>query len=82
MADALARAGAHFGCEAGPAESGWEAALPVVTAWAPVGPSADALTPCLRIRRAWDERAWPSSTRGYSQLRSVIPQLLDIAESS
>lgn len=82
MGDALARAGAHFGCEAGPAASGWEAALPVVTAWAPVGPSADALPPCLRIRRAWNERAWPSSTRGYFQLRSMIPQLLTIPKAA
>ena len=82
VADALARAGAHFGCEAGPAEPGWEAGLPVVTSWAPVGPSADSLPPCLRIRRAWDECAWPRSTRGYFQLRSVIPQLLELADAA
>ncbi len=79
MADALARAGAHSGCEAGPAEPGWEDGLPVVAAWAPVGPSANALPPCLRVRREWDERAWPRSTRGYFQLRSAIPQLLELA---
>ena len=78
MADALARAGAHFGCETGDAEPG-EQNLPVVTAWAPIGPSADVLPPCIRLRREWDERAWPKSTRGYFQLRSAIPQLLELA---
>ena len=82
MADALARAGAHFGCEAGAAVSGWEEDLPVVAAWAPVGPSADALPPCRRVRRTWDEQAWPRSTRGYFQLRSVIPQLLEAASGA
>ena len=77
MADALARAGAHFGCETGDMETGWEEGLPVVAAWAPVGPSADALPPCIRVRREWDEIAWPKSTRGYFQIRSAIPQLLE-----
>lgn len=77
MADALARAAAHFGCPAGPVEAGWAGDQPVVTAWAPVGPSAAALPKgCRRVRRAWDEAAWPRSTRGYSRLRSVIPALL------
>ena len=77
MADALARAGEHFGCDAGEMHDGWAGDLPVVSAWAPLGPSAAALPPCTRIRRGWDERAWPRSTRGYFQLRSAIPQLLD-----
>lgn len=77
MADALARAEAYFQCPAGPAGIDWAQGLPVVTPWAPVGPSAAALPPgCLRVRRAWDEAAWPRSTRGYSRLRSVIPTLL------
>jgi deoxyribodipyrimidine photo-lyase len=77
MADALARAEAHFGCPAGDVGTDWGGGLPVVTAWAPVGPSAAALPQgCLRVRRAWDEAAWPSATRGYSRLRSVIPSLL------
>ena len=77
MADALTRAGAHFGCPAGPVEDEWAGCLPVVTAWAPVGPSASALPPgCLRVRRPWDEAAWPRSTRGYSRLRGAIPRLL------
>ncbi|QEE38640.1 MULTISPECIES: FAD-binding domain-containing protein [unclassified Methylobacterium] len=77
MADALQRSAAQFGCEAGPVEAGWSGDRPVVTAWAPVGPSADALPEdCIRVRRAWDETAWPRSTRGYSRLRSVIPAVL------
>ncbi|MFD1304070.1 FAD-binding domain-containing protein [Methylobacterium marchantiae] len=77
MADGLARAKAHFGCPAGHAHVGWADSLPAVTAWAPVGPSAMALPEgCLRVRRAWDEAAWPSATRGYSRMRKVTPQLI------
>ena len=46
LADALARAEAHFGCEAAKLAPGWnDGRLPIVTAWAPVGPSADAFPP-------------------------------------
>jgi deoxyribodipyrimidine photo-lyase len=77
MDDALSRAGVHFGCMAEPIREGWAGDLPVITAWAPVGPSAAALpTDCRRIRRAWDERAWPLSTRGFFRLRSAIPDLM------
>ncbi|WP_342151449.1 FAD-binding domain-containing protein [Methylorubrum sp. SB2] len=78
MADGLGRAAAHFGCEVAPSIGpDWTGGLPVVTAWAPVGPSADALPEgCLRVRRAWDEAAWPLSTRGFFKLRSGIPRLL------
>ncbi|WP_311274934.1 FAD-binding domain-containing protein [Methylobacterium sp. WCS2018Hpa-22] len=77
MAEVLARAAAHFGCPAGHADSGWADSLPVVTAWAPVGPSAMVLPQgCLRLRRAWDKAAWPLSNRGYSRLRKAIPQLI------
>ncbi|WP_375455271.1 FAD-binding domain-containing protein [uncultured Methylobacterium sp.] len=79
MADALARAEARFGCPAGPVCDGWARDLPVVTAWAPVGPSADALPAgCIRVRRAWDEAAWPLSTRGFFRLRSAIPRLMEV----
>ena len=82
MADGLGRAAAHFGCDARPASSGWSEDLPVVTAWAPVGPSADALpADCVRVRRAWDEEAWPLSTRGFFKLRSAIPRLLASADA-
>ena len=77
MADALTRAEHHFGCETTPATPGWADTLPIVTAYAPVGPSADALPPaCLRIRRPWDELAWPHGTRGYFQMRTAIPAIL------
>ena len=80
MADAMGRAAAHFGCPAGPAEPGWDAGLPVVAAWAPVGPSADALPPgTLRVRRRWDEAAWPRATRGYFQMKAAIPAILQAA---
>ena len=76
MADALDRAAAHFGCEATLAEDGWADGLPIVSAWAPVGPSADTLPPCLRIRRTWDSVAWPHATRGYFQTKAAIPRVL------
>ena len=76
MADALARAAAHFGCPVVPTEEGWADSLPVVAAWAPVGPSAEALPSCTRLRREWDELTWPHATRGYFQVRSRIPDIL------
>jgi deoxyribodipyrimidine photo-lyase len=77
MADGLARAAARYGCPARLVEDAWSGDLPVVTAWAPVGPSAEALPDgCIRVRRGWDEAAWPRSTRGYSRLRSAIPAVL------
>ena len=78
MADALARAAEHFGCPAGPAAEGWAEGLPVVAPWAPVGPSAAALSPgCRRVRRQWDDLVWPRATRGYFQVKAVIPRILD-----
>ncbi len=77
MTDALARAQQHFGCSADLAAPGWAGDLPTVTAWAPVGPSADALPPhCLRLRRPWDEQTWPHAKRGYFQVKSAIPSVL------
>ena len=75
MADALARAKVHFDADEGAPDD-----LPLVTAWAPVGPSAAALPPCQRIRRSWDERAWPRSTRGFFQLKEAIPKILADAQ--
>ena len=80
MADALARAGEHFGCPAGPAGpagDGWADGLPVAADWAPVGPSAEALPPCLRVRRTWDSLTWPKATRGYFQMKTAIPRILE-----
>ena len=77
MQDGLTRAAGWFGCDPVPAEPGWNAGLPIVTAWAPVGPSADALPPgCLRVRRQWDELTWPRATRGYFGMRNAIPGIL------
>ena len=77
MADALTRASAHFGCSADIAAPGWADGVPVMTAWAPVGPSADAMPAgILRVRRSWDEAAWPHATRGFFQLRSAIPKVV------
>lgn len=76
MEDALARAAARFGCSSGPVTDGWADDLPVVSAWAPVGPSADVLPPCLRIRRDWDSLSWPNATRGYFQVKRAIPDIL------
>ena len=76
MVDALERAGAHFDCATLPVQGDWAGGLPVVSAWAPVGPSAQELpSDCLRLRRAWDQAAWPSATRGFYKLKSAIPGL-------
>ncbi len=77
MDDALTRAGAHFACPAALAAPGWHGDLPVVAAWAPVGPSVPLLPAgCLRVRRPWDELTWPRATRGYYQVKSAIPAIL------
>jgi deoxyribodipyrimidine photo-lyase len=68
MEDALARAAAFFGCGAGAAEPG----LPLVTAWAPVGPSVAGLPPAMRVRRAWDAAVWPFCTAGYGKALKAV----------
>lgn len=77
MADALTRAGEHFGCPAVPVEHGWADGLPVVTPWAPMGPSALALPDCVRVRRDWDSLTWPQATKGFFQVKAAIPRVLD-----
>jgi len=79
MADALARAAAHFGCPTGLVEEGWAGDRPVVAPWAPVGPSAMALPSCVQVRREWDSLAWPRATRGFFQVKAAIPRLLESA---
>ena len=76
MADALDRAAAHFGCPAGLIGDGWNDGLPVVTAWAPVGPSASALPSAARVRRGWDDAVWPRATKGYFQVKAAIPGII------
>ena len=83
MADALERAAAHFDCPALPADSDWAGSLPIVSAWAPVGPSAEALpSGCLRLRRDWDEEAWPLATRGFFKLKTAIPELCSALDTT
>ena len=76
MADALERAAAHFDCPAAAAEAGWAGGLPVVTPWAPVGPSADMLPESIRLRRQWDDAVWPRATKGFFQVKAAIPRVL------
>ncbi|NEU14091.1 deoxyribodipyrimidine photolyase [Methylobacterium sp. BTF04] len=78
MSDGLDRAAAHFGCDARIVAPGWSGDRPVVTAWAPVGPSAETLpSECIRIRRRWDEATWRLSTRGFFKVKSAIPRLVE-----
>ncbi|SFK40387.1 FAD-binding domain-containing protein [Falsiroseomonas stagni] len=86
LADGLARASAHWGVPAVrvgvPELAGWAAShgLPVVTPWAPVGWTADALAgagvPMRRVRRDWDSACWPLATKGFFPFREGIPTLL------
>jgi deoxyribodipyrimidine photo-lyase len=59
----------------------------IITAWAPVGPVADALEAAaprlqaqgvrlVQLRRDYDSTAWPHATRSFFQLRERIPSLL------
>ncbi len=73
LADGLARAAAHFGCPIAEPAPG----LPVVTPWAPVGPSAEALPAASRVRRAWDDAVWPHSTKGFFKVKEAIPSVLE-----
>lgn len=85
--DGLARAAAHFRSVAealAPEQvASWAAShgLPVVTPWAPVGWTAEALdglgVKLCRIRRDWDEACWPLATKGFFPFRTRIPALID-----
>jgi deoxyribodipyrimidine photo-lyase len=95
--DAQQRAAAHYRCASSFAErldpeaiiaaARTAKAQVVVTAYAPVGPMADALAamePILaaegvrlvRIRRTWDETFWPHATKGFFPFKERIPTLL------
>ncbi len=76
MADALSRASAHFGCEAALVAPGWSADLPVVAAYAPVGPSASALPKVAGVCRDWDTETWPHSKNGFFKVKTAIPRIL------
>ncbi len=86
LGDGLARASARWGVPAPRLAladlPGWAAGhgLPVVTPWAPVGWTAQALAasgvPMRRLRRDWDEACWPLATKGFFPFRESIPTLL------
>ncbi|TAD91934.1 MAG: hypothetical protein EAZ99_00985 [Alphaproteobacteria bacterium] len=56
----------------------WAGPLPLVMLAPPVGPVAEAVgdLACHRLRRAWDDAAWPHATRGFFPFRERIPELL------
>ncbi len=94
LVDGLDRAGAHFG-QAGEllapdAVAAWAQGAgvsEVVTACAPLGPSAQALDDLervlgadsirlVRVRREWDTQCWPLATKGFFAFRQHIPKLV------
>lgn len=97
LADALVRAGAHWSQPAIPLRGlnaitlgDWarqQGLTRIVTAYAPVGPVAEALAEAapklardgvalVEIRRSFDETCWPHATRGFFALKERIPELL------
>lgn len=94
LADGLQRAGAHFGRPATrvrPSERHrWledHGIQQVVTAYATVGPVADAVKALdrelatrgialVRVRRDWDTAFWPHASKGFFQLRERIRPVL------
>lgn len=94
LADALGRAQAHFSVEASIMSNDQLiehatslGVTQIVTAYAPVGPTADHLAELdqscqsaglrlSRIRREWDKKAWPYATKGFFPFRQHIPELL------
>lgn len=94
LADGLDRAGAQFGLAgqllAPEAVAAWAldaGVREVVTACAPLGPSARALDEIeralalvsirlVRVRRAWDTRCWPLATKGFFAFRQHIPKMV------
>ncbi len=55
----------------------------IITGEAPVGPEADRLAaleaagvPVVRLRRAWDDTAWPLASKGFFAFKASIPKLL------
>ena len=95
--DTAARVGNHFNCPpkwlnnldvasllAQAREAGAEQ---IITAYAPVGPVADALAriapllaseglPLVQVRRAWDANFWPHATKGFFPFKEHIPKML------
>lgn len=57
----------------------------VITGEAPVGPESDRLAtleaagvPIVRVRRLWDDVAWPQASKGFFAFKASIPKLLAI----
>lgn len=94
LTDGLARAGTHHGAPAARIRPGerqrWltdHRIEQVVTAYATVGPVADAVAALereldrrgialVRVRRAWDTAFWPHAAKGFFQLREKIRPVL------
>jgi deoxyribodipyrimidine photo-lyase len=98
VADATARAAARFECpktmlaecETGDDFARWirdHGIRQVVTAYAPVGPTREALftletrlsdmgASLVFVRREWDEVFWPHATKGFFPFKDRIPRLL------
>lgn len=95
VADGLQRASSHWQVPAAwlddlgdvAALANTQSLTQIVTGYAAVGPTADALAEhramsVLRIteyRRSWDERAWPLCRKGYFAFAKSIPMLLAAA---
>lgn len=98
VCDAVARAAAHFGVsgdtldafDAGQLAAASQAAgaRQIITAYAPVGPVADALAllalslaregiMLCQVRRHWDEQLWPHAKRGFFAFKAQIPGHLE-----
>lgn len=98
LGDGLARAARHWRAEATMLPSLTAVALGdwarrhglsrIVTAYAPVGPVAEALAEAapvlarqgialVEVRRAYDEACWPHATRGFFALKEKIPSIFE-----
>ena len=98
IADGLERASRHFGLDPMPlqledadAVASWAAdhdVSQIITAEAPVGPSAERLRtvaarlgragiPIVRLRRDWDDALWPLATAGFFPFREKLPRIWD-----
>ena len=83
LSDIAARAEAHFNrpvelCAGVDHVLAAAGNLPILTPFAPIGPTADALAPlgAHTLLRDWDRAAWPRCTRGFFGLKAQIPRLL------
>ncbi len=95
--EAAMRVGSHFACPAQvsrgldrdtlAAQAKAAGVRRIVTAYAPVGPVADALrqvTPLLaeenitlsQVRRSWDDKFWPHARKGFFAFKDQIPGIL------